>query len=113
MLATFLLSLQTLFCVARLFWGIRFDTLCWLVGIGWLVYPVCLCLQVKDLEATINAVPADAVVSASPIDITKLIDLKQPVATVTYEIQDRESQGTKGKLSDEMDKFVKNIVQKS
>eukprot|EP00877_Chromochloris_zofingiensis_P000184 jgi/Chrzof1/10166/Cz04g31120.t1 len=69
--------------------------------------------EVKDLEATINAVPADAVVSASPIDITKLIDLKQPVATVTYEIQDRESQGTKGKLSDEMDKFVKNIVQKS
>ena len=45
--------------------------------------------QVRDLEATIAAVPCDAVVSGTPIDITRVLRTDRPVARVRYAHADR------------------------
>jgi predicted GTPase len=45
--------------------------------------------QLADLEATIAAVPCDAVVVATPIDLGRLIAIRQDVVRVTYEVEDR------------------------
>ena len=43
--------------------------------------------QIKDLKASINAVHCDAVVSATPIDLSEIIEINKPLARVTYESQ--------------------------
>jgi predicted GTPase len=40
--------------------------------------------QVRDLEATIAAVPCDAVVSGTPVDISRVVRIARPVARVRY-----------------------------
>lgn len=40
--------------------------------------------QTRDLEATIAAVPCDAVVSGTPIDITRVVTLSKPVTRARY-----------------------------
>jgi predicted GTPase len=45
--------------------------------------------QLADLAATIAAVPCDAVVVATPIDLARLIHIPQPSVRVTYEVEDR------------------------
>jgi predicted GTPase len=42
--------------------------------------------QIAELEATLNAVDADLVLSATPIDITRLVTLNKPVTRVRYEL---------------------------
>ena len=49
------------------------------VGLSIVVSP----MKVKDLEATINGVDADAVVIATPIDLNRLINIEKPSTTVT------------------------------
>lgn len=44
--------------------------------------------QMGDLEATINACDCDLVVSATPIDITRIIRPHKPVLRVRYELQE-------------------------
>jgi predicted GTPase len=44
--------------------------------------------QMRDLEATINACDCDLVVSATPIDITRVIKPNKPVLRVSYELQE-------------------------
>ncbi len=44
--------------------------------------------QVKDLEATINAVDCDAVVIGTPIDLRRLIKIDKPCVRVTYNLQE-------------------------
>ncbi len=44
--------------------------------------------QLKDLEATINKVDCDAVVVATPINLSKIIDIKKPNTRVYYELQE-------------------------
>lgn len=44
--------------------------------------------QMKDLEATINACECDLVVSATPIDITRVIRPNKPILRVRYELQE-------------------------
>ncbi|MDD2715247.1 MAG: cyclic 2,3-diphosphoglycerate synthase [Candidatus Wallbacteria bacterium] len=44
--------------------------------------------QIKDLEATINKVKCDLVISATPIDITRLVKVNKPMLTVTYELEE-------------------------
>jgi predicted GTPase len=44
--------------------------------------------QVADLAATINAVPCDLVILATPIDLTKLMQINKPVVRVRYDYQD-------------------------
>jgi predicted GTPase len=45
--------------------------------------------QLEELGATIRAVPCDAVLVATPIDLARLIDFPQPSVRVAYEVQDR------------------------
>ena len=56
--------------------------------------------QLQDLENTINAVPCDAVIIATPIDLGKLININKPYTRVHYDIED-------GVLDSVIDKFVK------
>ena len=46
--------------------------------------------QVRDLEATIAAVPCDAVVSGTPIDITRVLSVDEPLTRARYELRERE-----------------------
>jgi predicted GTPase len=45
--------------------------------------------QLADLAATIAAVPCDAVIIATPIDLSRLIEIPQKAVRVTYGIADR------------------------
>jgi predicted GTPase len=42
--------------------------------------------QIRELEATLNAVDADIVLSATPIDLTRLLELNKPITRVRYEL---------------------------
>jgi predicted GTPase len=55
--------------------------------------------QLDDLCATLNAVPADAVVSASPIDLSRLARPNKPVVRARYEYAEAESPGLAGALA--------------
>jgi predicted GTPase len=46
--------------------------------------------QIRELEATLNAVPADLVLAATPIDLTRIMRLEKPVVRVRYEIDEVE-----------------------
>eukprot|EP00775_Hariotina_reticulata_P001966 gene1966-2293_t len=46
--------------------------------------------QLKDLQATIAAVPCDVVLLGTPHDITRLIPVPQPLAVVTYRVVELE-----------------------
>lgn len=45
--------------------------------------------QIRDLEETINATPADAVIIATPINLAKLITIDKPYVRVKYELEER------------------------
>ena len=49
--------------------------------------------QVRELEETINRVPCDVVLVATPVDLGRIISIKQPTCRVTYRL---EEQGTPG-----------------
>jgi predicted GTPase len=44
--------------------------------------------MVKDLEKTINASDVDMVISATPIDLTRIIKINKPMQRVRYELQE-------------------------
>ncbi|MCL1937920.1 MAG: cyclic 2,3-diphosphoglycerate synthase [Candidatus Azobacteroides sp.] len=44
--------------------------------------------QIKDLETTIARTPCDAVVIGTPIDLNRVIHIKQPTVKVNYELQE-------------------------
>jgi predicted GTPase len=44
--------------------------------------------QLKDLEATINRTPCDAVVIGTPIDLNRIITIRKPSARVYYNLQE-------------------------
>jgi predicted GTPase len=44
--------------------------------------------MVKDLEDTINASDVDMVISATPIDLTRIIQVNKPMQRVRYELQE-------------------------
>lgn len=57
--------------------------------------------QVKDLEATIDACECDLVVSATPIDLTRLVKIEKPILRVRYDYRNN-SEPTLGELVMEM-----------
>ena len=59
--------------------------------------------QLRDLEATINAVPADVVVSATPFSLGTLLKVDKPLVQITYELAER----GEPRLSDILRKFVR------
>ncbi len=61
--------------------------------------------QIKDLEETINAVPADAVLIATPIDLARILKINKPAVRVSYGIEEVESPGLKGAVLD----FIKGL----
>jgi predicted GTPase len=44
--------------------------------------------QMRELEDTLNAMPADLVLSATPIDLTRVLHLDKPVVRVRYELDE-------------------------
>ena len=46
--------------------------------------------QVADLAATIEATPCDAVVSATPIDLTRVLSVSKPLVRARYELREQE-----------------------
>jgi predicted GTPase len=42
--------------------------------------------QIRDLEATIEATPCDVVLSATPIDITRVLKVNKPMVRATYDL---------------------------
>lgn len=44
--------------------------------------------QIKDLQKTINAVECDAVIIGTPIDLSKIVNLKKPCVRVEYSLQE-------------------------
>jgi predicted GTPase len=43
-------------------------------------------VQIADLRATLDAVDADLVLSATPIDLTRVLTLNKPITRVRYEL---------------------------
>ena len=43
--------------------------------------------QMRDLEATLDAVDADLVLSATPIDLTRILTIDKPITRVRYELE--------------------------
>ena len=46
--------------------------------------------QVRELEATINAAPADVVVEGTPIELSRILSVDKPIANVRYELEELE-----------------------
>ena len=46
--------------------------------------------QIRELEATIRATPAEVVVEGTPIDLSRVLSIDQPIANVTYELEELE-----------------------
>jgi len=66
-------------------------------------------IQLADLEATLNSVPADVIIVASPTDITRVLGaLEHPTAVVTYGINPRE-QGGGAVLAEWLEGFVAGL----
>ncbi len=65
--------------------------------------------QVKDLETTINRTECDAVVVATPIDLTRLIKIKKPTVRVSYSLQEIGSPD----LNDVLKDFIEGRTKKS
>ena len=42
--------------------------------------------QISDLEATIDATPCDVVLSATPIDITRILKVNKPMVRASYNL---------------------------
>ncbi|MFO8082794.1 MAG: cyclic 2,3-diphosphoglycerate synthase [Desulfobacterales bacterium] len=45
--------------------------------------------QMKDLEKTVNNVPCDFVVVATPVDLTRILSINKPCIRIGYEYKDR------------------------
>lgn len=58
--------------------------------------------QLRDLESTIQAVPVDLVVSATPFALDRLVQVNKPLVQVTYELAEVEN----AKLSDFIRSFL-------
>ncbi len=61
--------------------------------------------QIKELEETINNTPCDVVVSATPIDLQRIIKINKPVVRVRYELDEI----GKPDLTDILKEFIKKL----
>ncbi|MGI5951398.1 MAG: cyclic 2,3-diphosphoglycerate synthase [Brooklawnia sp.] len=58
--------------------------------------------QVSDLEATIEAMPVDAVVAGTPIDITRVLEVSKPLVRARYELRPHDQ----GRLESIVSEFI-------
>ncbi|MHA1520313.1 MAG: cyclic 2,3-diphosphoglycerate synthase [Promethearchaeota archaeon] len=63
--------------------------------------------QIKDLEDTINAIPADVVIDGSPIDLRRLIKCNKPIVRIDYDIESIGTPSIESMLDEFIAKFVK------
>jgi predicted GTPase len=56
--------------------------------------------QMDELEQTLNAMPADLVLAANPIDLTRVLTLEKPIVRVRYELEELEPEADAPSLSD-------------
>jgi predicted GTPase len=61
--------------------------------------------QIKDLENTIKATPCDTVLSATPIDLNRIMKIDKPLAKVGYELEEI----TKPNLEEVVSDFLKTF----
>jgi predicted GTPase len=54
--------------------------------------------QMRELEQTIAAVPCDAVVVGTPVDLGRFLRIKKPLVKVSYELDDRGTRGLEAVL---------------
>ena len=57
--------------------------------------------QLADLEATVQATDADVVVVATPVDLSRLVDLGKPAVRAKYHVEDRAGGPTLAQVIDE------------
>jgi predicted GTPase len=63
--------------------------------------------QIKDLEESINAVPCEAVIIGTPMDLQKVVHITKPCVTVTYAVDDTEEPFLKEEVMNFISKHVK------
>jgi predicted GTPase len=63
--------------------------------------------QIRDLEATINRVPCEAVIIGTPIDLRRILRIKKPSTRVQYSLQEL----SKPDLPDVLDRFARAHIQ--
>jgi predicted GTPase len=56
--------------------------------------------QMRELETTLNLMPADLVLSATPIDLTRVLDLRKPIVRVRYELEELPSEPGRAGLAE-------------
>jgi predicted GTPase len=56
--------------------------------------------QMDELEQTLNAMPADLVLAANPIDLTRVLTLEKPIVRVRYELEELEPEADAPSLGD-------------
>jgi predicted GTPase len=62
--------------------------------------------QMDELEQTLNAMPADLVLAANPIDLTRVLTLEKPVVRVRYELEELPPEPDAPSLGDLLGKIV-------
>jgi predicted GTPase len=63
-------------------------------------------VQLRELEAALNATPADVVLAATPIDLTRILTLTKPVVRVRYELEEVEGPSLRGLLQPVIDRAM-------
>lgn len=56
--------------------------------------------QMADLQATLEAMPVDLILSATPVDLTRLLPLTQPVVQVRYDFRELDGTPLANKIRD-------------
>ena len=62
--------------------------------------------QLRDLERTVAAVPADIALVATPFDLTKVIQVSQPIVRVFYELGERGEPSLRGAVLEFIHDFI-------
>jgi len=62
--------------------------------------------QVAELAATLDATPADLVLSATPIDLTRIMSLNKPVVRVRYDLDEVDPDGLRRPIAAALDQAV-------
>jgi len=63
-------------------------------------------VQLRELEAALNGAPADVVLAATPIDLTRILTLTKPVVRVRYELEEVEGPSLRGLLQPVIDRAM-------
>jgi predicted GTPase len=68
--------------------------------------------QMHELESALNAMPADLVLSATPIDLTRVLKLEKPVVRVRYELEELPGDGG-GQTKSSLTEILAPIVERA